>query len=300
MVLTRLVRPEGGSGKQGCLNDQDEGRADGFPNMLKFKLQDAESLLIVAGAGMGVDSGLPDFRGTTGFWRAYPALAKAGIDFEQMATPASLDRDPRLGWGFYGHRLALYRHTLPHGGFKALHRLVEHVQGKAFVVTSNVDGQFQKAGFDPDAINEDHGSIHMLQCTTPCSQNLWSADGLVPEVDEQACQWLSDLPRCPRCGALARPNILMFADNRWVERRQLVQEGRQKQWLSQVRSPLILELGAGTSIGSMRSLSERLAVEKGGYLIRVNPREHQIPERAPGIGLALGAREALHQLVSYL
>ncbi len=67
--------------------------------MLKFKLQDAESLLIVAGAGMGVDSGLPDFRGTTGFWRAYPALAKAGIDFEQMATPASLDRDPRLGWG---------------------------------------------------------------------------------------------------------------------------------------------------------------------------------------------------------
>ena len=50
----------------------------------------------------------------------------------------------------------------------------------------------------------------------------------------------------------------------------------------------------------MRSLSERLAVEKGGYLIRVNPREHQIHERVPGIGLALGAREALHQLVSYL
>jgi hypothetical protein len=92
----------------------------------------------------------------------------------------------------------------------------------------------------------------------------------------------------------------MFADSRWVERRQLVQEGRQKEWLSQVRSPLILELGAGTTIGSMRAFSERQAVEKGGYLIRVNPREPEIPQGVPGVGMALGAREALSQLVTYL
>lgn len=66
----------------------------------------ADALFITAGAGMGVDSGLPDFRGRQGFWRAYPAVARARIDFEEVASPASFRRDPVLAWGFYGHRLA--------------------------------------------------------------------------------------------------------------------------------------------------------------------------------------------------
>src|SRR5689334_6464116 len=60
----------------------------------------AEALLITAGAGMGVDSGLPDFRGVDGFWRAYPAFAKLGVRFEEMANPAWFGRDPSLAWGF--------------------------------------------------------------------------------------------------------------------------------------------------------------------------------------------------------
>ena len=64
----------------------------------------ADGLLVAAGAGMGVDSGLPDFRGTQGFWRAYPALGRARIAFESIAGPAAFDADPLLAWGFYGHR----------------------------------------------------------------------------------------------------------------------------------------------------------------------------------------------------
>ena len=60
-------------------------------------------LLFTAGAGMGVDSGLPDFRGDKGFWKAYPALF--GHSFSDMANPSWFDSDPRLAWGFYGHRL---------------------------------------------------------------------------------------------------------------------------------------------------------------------------------------------------
>jgi len=59
-------------------------------------LNAAEALLITAGAGMGVDSGLPDFRGNQGFWRAYPAIAKLGLSFEQMANPAWFGKDPHL------------------------------------------------------------------------------------------------------------------------------------------------------------------------------------------------------------
>src|SRR5438309_5449869 len=83
-------------------------------------LRDADGLLITAGAGMGVDSGLPDFRGREGFWRAYPALRHEGLSFEQMATAQRFEKDTALAWGFYGHRLRLYRETEPHEGFSIL------------------------------------------------------------------------------------------------------------------------------------------------------------------------------------
>src|SRR5436309_1798056 len=83
-------------------------------------IQAADALLITAGAGMGVDSGLPDFRGAQGFWRAYPAIAKLGLAFEEMANPAWFQKNPQLAWAFYGHRLNLYRSTVPHQGFRQL------------------------------------------------------------------------------------------------------------------------------------------------------------------------------------
>ena len=75
-------------------------------------IENADAILITAGAGMGVDSGLPDFRGAEGFWKAYPAIAKLGLSFSQMANPAWFETDPALAWAFYGHRLNLYRRTI--------------------------------------------------------------------------------------------------------------------------------------------------------------------------------------------
>ena len=96
----------------------------------------ADGLLITAGAGIGVDSGLPDFRGTQGFWGAYPALGRARIAFEQIANPAAFARHPRLVWGCYGHRLKLYRRTVPHPGFAILRRIGTMLPQGAFVFTS--------------------------------------------------------------------------------------------------------------------------------------------------------------------
>src|SRR5579862_6369550 len=110
----------------------------------------AGALVIGAGAGMGVDSGLPDFRGTQGFWRAYPVYEKLGLDFASMANPRWFERDPAFAWGFYGHRLELYRRTEPHAGFAILRGWAEKKEHGAFVFTSNVDGHFQRAGFGAD------------------------------------------------------------------------------------------------------------------------------------------------------
>ena len=123
-------------------------------------IEDAEALFIGAGAGMGVDSGLPDFRGTEGFWKAYPPIARLGKSFVEMANPVWFHRKPNLAWAFYGHRLNLYRETSPHDGFHQLLQLAEQKRGGYFVFTSNVDGQFQKAGYNEEHVEECHGSIH--------------------------------------------------------------------------------------------------------------------------------------------
>jgi len=150
-------------------------------------IREADGLLITAGAGMGVDSGLPDFRGKEGFWNAYPALGKLKIDFQSIASPQAFMEDPTLAWGFYGHRLNLYRNTVPHDGFRILHDIAEKLPNGAFVATSNVDGQFQKAGFSESRIYEVHGSIHRMRCMDG-NCDIWSAQSFFPKIDEEHCR----------------------------------------------------------------------------------------------------------------
>jgi NAD-dependent SIR2 family protein deacetylase len=249
----------------------------------------ADGLLITAGAGMGIDSGLPDFRGPGGFWRVYPALGRAGIAFESIASPAAFNTDPHQAWGFYGHRLDLYRKTEPHAGFGILRDMAQGMAHGAFIFTSNVDGQFQKAGFPGERICEVHGSIHHLQCTAGCRERIWPADDFLPAIDSENCRLLGELPTCPGCGQLARPNILMFGDWQWLARRSEVQEERLRQWLTRVKRPVVIEIGAGLHIPTVRRFSETC----GGKLIRINPNEAMIPDQENGCALPLGGLAGL-------
>lgn len=248
----------------------------------------ADALVIAAGAGMGVDSGLPDFRGNAGFWRAYPALAVEGTTFMDIASPAAFRENPRRAWGFYGHRLGLYRNTEPHAGFNLLHAWGEAKEHGYFVFTSNVDGHFQRAGFNPLRIDECHGSIHRLQCLALCSPALWSATGFDPVVDSARCELLGPLPVCPHCGQTARPNILMFGDWDWVSEQRDRQAMRCQHWLEQVRRPVVIEIGAGLNIPTVRHFSDRVVLRHGGSLVRINPREAHL-HGVPGVGIEAGA-----------
>ncbi len=247
----------------------------------------ADGLLVAAGAGMGVDSGLPDFRGNAGFWRAYPALADARIAFEEIACPDAFRRTPALAWGFYGHRLNLYRHIRPHAGFALLRAIAARLSRGGFVFTSNVDGQFQRAGFAEAEVCEVHGSIHHLQCMAGCDGAIMPADDFIPDVDEAACLLRSPLPRCPRCNDLLRPNVLMFGDWGWLGWRSDAQRRRLESWLATVGRLAIVEIGAGTHVPTVRWFSETL----GEPLIRINPTEPEIPGR--GVSLPCSGLEAL-------
>lgn len=246
-------------------------------------VRDAAALLVTAGAGMGVDSGLPDFRGDEGFWNAYPPYRRLGRRFVEMANPRGFARDPLFAWGFYGHRLRLYRETVPHEGFSILRRWGEAMRAGCFVMTSNVDGHFEKAGFPADSIYEVHGSIHHLQCSQPCpASGIWSASALHLDVDESTMRAGGDLPRCPECGVIARPNILMFGDVAYRDERNADQHRRLSSWLHDRREErfVILEIGAGSAVPTVRLFSEEVArTHPGATLVRINPREPEIPLR---------------------
>src|SRR3989338_3442611 len=251
-------------------------------------ISSATGLLVTAGAGMGVDSGLPDFRGDKGLWNHYPALGKQKMGFADIACPATFDENPKLAWGFYGHRQAnfgfsskvagqaisdenpklawgfyghrmrLYRETIPHQGFEILREIGGKMPDGMFVFTSNVDGQFQKAGFDPYKICEVHGSIHFMQCMVNCIDDIWKADDFQLKTDDENCLLLSPMPRCPGCGGIARPNILMFNDWNWNDRRMVRQQQGLDDWLEKGERLVGIELGAGAAIPSARMMGARM------------------------------------------
>ncbi len=251
----------------------------------------ADALIVGAGAGMGVDSGLPDFRGRNGFWRAYPALGKRKIRFENIACPESFERRAWTIWGFYGHRLRLYRNTVPHAGYTILQEIGATKKHGVFVCTSNVDGQFQKAGFDPNRIHEIHGSLHKLQCLTPCTSETWSADSFAPEIDPQRGMLTSALPTCPRCGGVARPNALLFDAHDWIDAEYELQAARFERWRAGVERLVVIEIGAGVAIVTVRRFCER----QGVPLIRINPRNSKMMQ-ATNLGIPCDALDGLVQI----
>ncbi len=257
-------------------------------------IADSDALVITAGAGMNAAAAHPDFRGSERFWRAYPLLEQSGVESGEIASPSTFKADPRRAWGFYGHRLNLYRRTVPHEGYEILRRWADAKAYGAFVFASNVDGQFQKAGFADDHVCEAHGSIHQLQCLDACSDHIWAGDGLEPVVDDTQCRLVSDLPHCRHCGSVARPNVLMFTDYDWLSGRAEMQLARLNKWASLVQRAVVIEIGAGTSFPTVRRFTENFGVR----YVRINTVEADA--RGRGIGLRGGTLERLRQISNVL
>jgi NAD-dependent deacetylase len=146
--------------------------------------------VVLTGAGISTESGIPDFRSPTGVWAQYDPMEYATID-------AFLE-DPAKVWDFYGKRLAMLDGAQPNDGHRALAELEDRGWVSA-IVTQNIDRLHERAG--SRVLVEVHGSIRTSSCLV--------CGAVVPfaEVVE-----LLPVPGCPRCGRILKPDVVMFGE----------------------------------------------------------------------------------------
>jgi NAD-dependent SIR2 family protein deacetylase len=114
------------------------------------------------------------------------------------------------------------------------------------------------------------------------------------DVDPETMRAVGSLPACPGCGGLARPNILMFGDYDWESARSETILSSVARWRAQQPDLVVIELGAGNAVPTVRRMSE-LASARTGALIRINPREPEV-RHGRGVQLAMGSMTALSEL----
>jgi NAD-dependent deacetylase len=194
--------------------------------------------VVLTGAGISTESGIPDFRSPTGLWKRFDPMQYATID-------AFLD-DPATVWEFYGARLGLLAEVEPNDGHRALAELEARGLVRA-VVTQNVDGLHRRAG--TRELVEVHGSLASAVCLD-CGTRVPTADLELP------------VPHCPTCGRVLKPDVVMFGEllpEAAIEKaRRLAQD-----------ADLMLVVGSSLEVYPVAALPEE-TLAAGGVLAIVN------------------------------
>lgn len=262
---------------------------------IKQWLGQADVLLIHTGAGMSADSGLPVYRGENGAWGQLEGELQG--DIREIMTPAFISENPLYMWRRFARGRKREHLYPPHKGYYILLDWIEYFQLDYFCVTSNVDSMFQKAGFAESQILEIHGSGRFQQCTIPCHPEIWDNN---PQFDPESLQLkMGDLPHCPYCGALARPNVLIFKDKTFVSERVIQQKAAHKKFISQYQDSniLIIEIGVGMKIKTIRRYTDQFTASKNARVIRINPDFAEV--ESPHVGLPFKALDTLAYLDQY-
>jgi NAD-dependent deacetylase len=160
---------------------------------LAVLVRERQPCIVLTGAGMSTESGIPDFRSDTGIW--------ADVDPFEVASIQAFRRDPERVWSFYRQRIDLLLEAEPNSG----HRALAELEGRglvAAVVTQNIDTLHSRAG--SREVVEVHGSIRSAQCLS-C---LWQepSESVLSQLETSA------VPACPHCGEILKPGVTLSGE----------------------------------------------------------------------------------------
>ncbi len=243
---------------------------------LQDRFSNETRLVVLTGAGISAESGIPTFRGPEGYW----SVGSREYRPEEMATRAMFNRDPDSVWQWYLYRLGVCRGASPNVGHQALVEMEQGLGDRFLLITQNVDGLHLRAGSSPERTYQIHGNIDFMRCGAECSPDIYPVpDSVQPkskgepltEADQAAL-------RCQRCGSRARPHVLWF-DECYDEENYHYHSS-----IAAAESAGIL-LSIGTSGATNLPLQVgHVAAQRGTLLIDVNPNPNPFSELATESG----------------
>jgi NAD-dependent deacetylase len=242
-------------------------------------LSDAAAVVVLTGAGVSAESGVPTFRGAGGLWKRFRP--------EALATPEAFARDPRLVWEWYAWRRTLTGGCEPNAAHRALAEWALRRDGVT-IVTQNVDGLHARAAREaadgreaaPALPVEVHGSLLRDRCS--------GCDARTEPVPVDATS-LATLPRCTRCGSLLRPDVVWFGE--------MLDEGvLATADTAAATADVCLVVGTSALVHPAASLPLRTRAH-GGVVIEVNPEETPLT-RVAEVSIRGRAAEVVPKLVS--
>ena len=225
-------------------------------------------LVILTGAGLSADSGLPTFRGPEGYW----TVGSASYHPEEIATRAAWDAIPDEVWRFTVLLLRAAAAAAPNAGHRAIAELDRHFGERCVTITQNIDGYHLRAGNHPDRVYAIHGDGGFVRCGADCNLDLLPlppsvlADDFDPATDPAL--------RCPRCGAKLRPHGLFF-DEYYSEPLY-----RSESALQAAREAALLLVVGTAGATTLPNLIARGALQAGAAIIDVNPDDDPFAELA--------------------
>ncbi len=229
-------------------------------------IKQSQRLVVLTGAGISAESGVPTFRGSDGLWNSYRA--------EELATPEAFARDPKLVWEWYEWRRGLVAQTSPNPGHLALVELERSSPGFT-LITQNVDGLHDLAGSTHPL--KLHGDIWEVRCSS-CSYRGVNRD--VP---------LGQIPLKCECGALLRPNIVWFGES-------LPADVLEQAWADSEQADLFLVVGTSALVHPAASLP-LVAKRSGASVVEINLEPTAISDQVD-ISLMGKSGELLPQLIA--
>ncbi|HEY7512092.1 MAG TPA: NAD-dependent deacylase [Vicinamibacteria bacterium] len=212
------------------------------------RLREAQRVLVLTGAGVSAESGVPTFRGPQGLWRSFRP--------EDLATPEAFARDPRLVWEWYAWRRETVAACAPNPAHRALAALEGRVP-EFLLATQNVDGLHARAG--SRRLVELHGSLWRVRCTG-CGEVAARREPF-PELP----------PRC-RCGSVLRPDVVWFGET-------LPVEALQRAFTAAREAQVVLVVGTSSLVHPAAAIPEA-ALFAGACVVEVNPEPTPLSDRA--------------------
>lgn len=197
-------------------------------------------IVVLTGAGMSADSGIPTFRGKDALWREENPSS--------LFTPEALAHDPLAVWQMYDALRTRIAGAAPHAGHFALAALGR--RRSPVLVTQNIDGLHQRAG--SERVCELHGNVWRLRCPH-CREFIEDARTPLPTLP----------PRCARCGAVLRPDIVLFSEA-------LPEDALRRAWEAAECCDLLLVIGTSGVVHPAAALPV-LAQQHGALTIEINP-----------------------------